>query len=33
MKVTRKMKIQALMDFYGLSRTEAITELKDMGEY
>jgi len=29
----KEEKVKALMDFFGLTRKEAISELKDMGEY
>lgn len=31
--MNRQNKIKALMSFYGLSRKEAVAELRDMGEY
>jgi len=31
--MNRAEKIKSLMQFYGLTRQEAIAELKDMGEY
>lgn len=30
--LTKKEKVKALMDFFGVSRKEALAELEDMGE-
>ena len=32
-KMTKKEKIKSLMDYFGITKKEAIIELKDMGLY